>query len=90
MHARLVGLATAFVLATALSPGIADAAPRGWECSYAITPLGPNSTTTYYTCSGSSLTQTRARARARCRRLNWCVTGSCLPLKFTPRRRCGR
>ena len=82
----VAGLAT---LVMAFQHGSAQAAPKGWKCSYAIAPVR-NRAPIYYACYGKSLSETRARARAECRRLNSCDTGACLPLEFTPRRTCGR
>lgn len=82
--------AGATMFATAFLHGGALASPKGWECSYAIDPYRRTMSKIYYSCSGASLTETRARARWQCRRLNNCITGACLPLDFTPRRTCGR
>ena len=96
MQARSILLAAtgAAMLATAFAQGTAHAAPKGWRCGYAVTPIvGPffnDRGPFYYACFGKSLSETRARARADCRRRPSCVTGACLPLDFTPRSTCGR
>lgn len=80
----------AAVLATAFPGNAAEAAPRGWQCSYANTPLNANTTTVYYYCTNKSLSHAKARARVQCGKLDFCVTGSCIPLKYTPRSVCKR
>ncbi len=92
---RTVGaLALAAVFAALLGQGSAEAAPKGWKCSYKIVPIaGPFFRDTgpyYYACFGRDLRETRARARARCRQLPSCSTGACLPLEYTPRSSCER
>ncbi|MFY0615072.1 MAG: hypothetical protein JXQ99_26315 [Hyphomicrobiaceae bacterium] len=92
---RLATTAFAALLAAVLLPGIVHAKPRGWKCSYAVTPIigGPfryDSGPYYYACYGRSLRRTRARARAQCRRRHACETGACLPLDDTPSSRCER
>ena len=88
------GSALFAALVTLLGEGGAEAAPKGWKCSYKITPIrGPFFYDTgpyYYACYGPALRETRARARARCSRLSRCTTGACLPLEYTPRRTCER
>jgi hypothetical protein len=87
--------AGAAVLAMAIPHGGAQAAPKGWQCGYSVTPIvgGPflsDSGPYYFACYGRSLKETRARARADCRRRRSCQTGACLPLDFTPGRTCDR
>ena len=82
--------AGATMFAMAFLHGSAQAAPKVWECGYAVVPYSRNMMKFYYSCSGKSFTETKARARAQCRRLNNCTLGACLPLDFTPRRTCGR
>lgn len=71
-----------------------NAAPKGWKCSYSVTPIvGPlfyDAGPYYYACYGRSLRATRARARADCRRRSSCETGACIPLSFFPGRYCER
>mgnify|MGYP001818685012 CR=1 FL=1 len=87
-------LALAAVFAALLGQGRAEAAPKGWKCSYKIVPIaGPffrDTGPSYYACFGRDLRETRARARARCRQLPSSSTGACLPLEYTPRSSCER
>ncbi len=91
----ILATATAMVLGLVALCGSAQAAPRGWKCSFSsapigVGPFGRHSRTYYYACYGKSLGETRARARRQCRRIYSCVTGACFPLDFTPARRCER
>ena len=86
----LLTIGGAALLVVALLHGGAQAAPEGWKCSYGITPPYLRGSKIYYSCSGKSLTETRARAQAQCRRLNDCEVGACIPLNYAPRPSCGR
>jgi hypothetical protein len=81
--------AGAAVLAMTFLLGSAQAAPKGWQCGYTVDPRRDYSPV-YFTCYGKSMSEAKARARAQCRRLPSCVTNACIPLDFTPRRKCER
>jgi hypothetical protein len=85
----LLAVAGATMLAMTIPHGGAQAAPKGWQCGYAVQPR-PIYSPVYFTCYGKSLSETKARARAKCRRLVSCVANACLPLDFTLRRKCER
>ena len=69
--------AGAVLLAAAMPPGIANAAPKGWKCDYADHKigigLGSKDYVFNYSCYGKTLRGTRARAVAECRRLAGCL-----------------
>lgn len=94
IRSRLMAAAGVAMIAMTVAQAGAQAAPKGWKCSYKVEPIaGPFLRDTgpyYYACYGPSLNETRAQARARCGRLANCTTGACLPLDYTPRRECGR
>ena len=90
MRFRSTLFMTIAACAMALTVSGAKAGPPGWECSYATFPFLRSRSKIYYSCTGTSLSETRARARAQCRRLNHCALGACIPLNFSPRRSCGK
>jgi hypothetical protein len=85
IRSSLLTAGGAAFLVAALLHGGAQAAPEGWKCSYGTTPPYLRGSKIYYSCSGKSLSETRARARAQCRRLDDCEVGACIPLDYVLR-----